>query len=118
MKLKSKPQAKKTYTKAHNPAMAAVPNIPKGTTGWLIEDRKILTHKSTAQVSNADFVKAWMTLKTNQEVADKLGLTKEQASAKATSLRAKGVNLPKKLVSSIDPNSVDALNKIVKRYSK
>lgn len=85
----------------------------------LITDiEKELIHKSTSQVSNTDFVKAWMTCKTVKQVAEKLGLNRSQVSAKAGDLRKKGVTLPTKQSNYVDPNSVEALNKIVKRYSK
>lgn len=121
MKLKTKPQAKK-LPQSNIQAKPVNWGVPVGhgkaqtftTPGTTVNQSKL---KSITDVSNADFVKVWMTSKTNLEVAKKLHLTPGQTTSRASFLRNKGVNLPRKL-NAHDPNSVEALNKIVKKYSR
>lgn len=65
-------------------------------------------------INSRDFVKAWMTSDTIDQVAAKMGITKESAYSKANNLRFKGVKLPQK--QRVYGDSVDDLNAIVERY--
>lgn len=67
-------------------------------------------------ISDKRFVKAWMTSQTLGEVASKLGMGKQNASAKATTLRRRGVALPTKNPSTELHSSVEELNALVEQY--
>lgn len=72
-----------------------------------------------AQVDNRDFVVAWMTAKTIQDVAKALNINQAAARNKARYLRSKGVSLPK-LHYPLKDNSLEVaqLNSLVKKYQK
>lgn len=74
--------------------------------------------KAWRPIDSVEFVKAWMTSDTVDEVAEKMGLTKTSVQSKANNLRSKGVLLPKKWRPAVDPNSVEELNKLVAKYQK
>lgn len=69
-------------------------------------------------IDSTEFVRAWMTSKTVDEVAKKMDLPVTSVSSKANNLRAKGVKLPKMQRPAADPNSVEELNKLVAKYQK
>lgn len=75
------------------------------------------TRQPRLHVDSYEFVKPWVTSNSLDDVCEKLELTKQQASSKATSLRNRGVKLPK-LSRRPDKNSVEELNKLVERYAK
>lgn len=68
------------------------------------------------RIDNTEFVKTWLRCSTIEEVALAFDTQASLVSAKASSLRAKGVNLPKKLRNS--KSEVDKLNDIIKKYNR
>lgn len=67
-------------------------------------------------INNRKFVTAWMTCDTVSDVARKLKLTNTQVSAKANSLRKKGVKLPAKHRGEAS-DSVEDLNAIGAKHT-
>lgn len=68
------------------------------------------------KVNSREFVLAWIDAHNRKRgvaaVAEKLGLTHEQAQSKANQLRSKGVKLPKMSRTNVG-FSVDDLNRII-----
>lgn len=69
------------------------------------------------QENYESFVKAWMESTTISDVCKKTGLSPKFASVKASSLRKKGVKLPK-LRRQFTELDIDGLNKLITQMSK
>lgn len=69
-------------------------------------------------ITDKRFVKTWMTSDTLGEVAKKLNTTRGSVSAKATTLRGRGVNLPRKSPSANAYTSTDELNQLIASYNE
>lgn len=65
-------------------------------------------------IGRREFVEAWMKYDDIDQVADKFGITRLQAQAKASNMRMGGVKLPLKGRSS-KPDSVEELNRLIER---
>jgi hypothetical protein len=66
-------------------------------------------------ISAAQFVQAYMTATTLEEMEKSIGLARGNIQYRANSLRKKGVNLPKKFVGERKTNKldIDALNALI-----
>lgn len=67
-------------------------------------------------VSDKRFVKTWMEVSTVHDVAQKLSLSRQTVSTRASSLRQRGVNLPKKHNRHVAHASVADLNSFINSY--
>jgi hypothetical protein len=72
--------------------------------------------KSSREINNREFVIAWMHSTSCTAVAKTLGITADQASARASYLRKMGVRLPK-MTRQLKNNSLEVaqLNSIIKK---
>lgn len=69
-------------------------------------------------INNIKFVNVWVDAVNRgagvKAVAEKMDMSVQNVSAKATGLRAKGVNLPKMPIKR-DDNDIELLNNLIKR---
>lgn len=71
-----------------------------------------------ARVDNRDFVVAWMTSETLDDVVKATGMTKPGVQYKAKTLRDKGVKLPKLKRQTLGDLEIAQLNSLVNKYKK
>ena len=64
--------------------------------------------------TNEQFIKAWMTSDTRQEVAEKLGVNQNTVYMRSNTLRKKGVQLPKLSQERKRGINVSQLNSLIK----
>lgn len=71
------------------------------------------------KVSNEDFVVAWATSRTIDDVVKNTGMTRDAAGARGRYLRAKGVKLPKlnRPGTKLDALAVAQLNSLISKHS-
>lgn len=69
-------------------------------------------------VTPEEFVLAWHAAKSSQEAADKLGIPKAQAQARASKYRKLGVKLKRMSRSSGRRVDVDGLNRLIAELEK
>lgn len=70
------------------------------------------------QVEAHEFVKVYMTATTIEEVATKLGISKQSVYTRSGTLRKRGVHLPVKERPQVDPNTPEELNKLIARLER
>lgn len=73
--------------------------------------------KPSVAIDSQKFVQLWMQKKNPTKVAEQLGLKRHSVLDKASRLRRRGVELPI-YKDETDPNNIDELNKIIRRYRK
>ena len=72
-----------------------------------------------AQVTNQEFVVAWVTSRTLDDVMKATGLSRSAASAKANNLRKAGVKLHKFTTrEKLDDFAIAQLNAVVNKYKQ